>query len=253
MIPFDFEYYRPETLDEAFACFARLSKAGKGPVWYAGGTELISMARVGSLSFGAAVDLKAVPECTFLGVEKGRLRLGAALTLTAIHDSGLFPLLGRTVGRIADHTIQGKITLGGNLAGTIQYREAALPLLLCGAKAQVMTAKGLEERPFPQVFPGRLALDQGEFLVSVDLPEAQARRPHCHAKRTKLDKIDYPLVTLCAVSEGGEVRMAVSGYGPAPALLTEDLQPTEGLSGTPAYKKFVLETMAAQARAELEV
>lgn len=274
MIPFDFEYYRPETPEEAFSCFARLSKAGKAPVWYAGGTELISMARVGSIRFGAAVDLKSVPDCTRLGVERGRLHLGAALTLTQLAQSGLFPLLGRTVARIADHTVQDKLTLGGNLAGTIQYREAALPLLLCNAKALVMTAKGPQERPFAQVFPGRLALEPGEFLLSVDVPVEAAALPHCHAKRTKLDKIDYPLVTLCAVREGRTVRAAVTGYGDAPLVLPGEAlndagmdrtaragkvcaevaeQGRDSLSGSRAYKDFVLAAMVAQALADLEV
>lgn len=271
MIPFAFEYYRPDTRAEAFDCYARLAKAGKRPVWYAGGTELISMARVGSRSFGAVVDLKGVPDCTRLGVERGRLHLGAALTLTQIAESGLFPLLGRTAARIADHTIQGKITLGGNLAGTIKYREAALPLLLCGAKARVMTAGGPEERPFARVFDGRMALGEGEFLLGVDVPEREAALPHCHAKRTKLDKIDYPLVTLCAVRDGAAVRAAVSGYGDAPMVLPGEFlrcaaQPNAGetgaqvsapgrdsLSGSRAYKDFVLKAMVARALAELGV
>lgn len=274
MIPFDFEYYLPETAEEAFACYARLSRAGKAPVWYAGGTELISMARVGSLAFGAVVDLKAVPDCTRLDTERGRLHLGACLTLTQAAESGRFPLLGRTAARIADHTVQDKLTLGGNLAGTIQYREAALPLLLCNARAQVMTSKGRSERPFAQVFPGRLTLGEGEFLLWVDVPEHETGLPYCHAKRTKLDKIDYPLVTLCAVRDGHTVRAAVTGYGDAPLLLPGEVLNGAGLdrdarcaracravaelgrdslSGSRAYKDFVLRTMVEQALADLEV
>lgn len=273
MIPFDFEYHRPDTPEEAYACFAALEKAGKRPVWYAGGTELITMARVGSRSFGAAVDLKAIPACTRLGEEQGRLHLGAALTLTQIAESERFPLLGRAVARIADHTVQGKITLGGNLAGTIKYREAALPLMLCASTARIMTAHGIEARPFSQVFQGRLALEQGEFLLSVDLPSEAAALPYCHAKRTKLDKIDYPLISLCALRDGETVRAAVSGYGDAPMLLPSALlsapgespaarskqvceavadQGRDDLSGSRAYKDFVLCEMTAQALTDLE-
>ena len=71
MIPFDFDYLPPETTGEAFNCYAKPPKAGKRPVWYAGGTELISMARVGSRTFGAVVDLKGVPDCTRLAAERG--------------------------------------------------------------------------------------------------------------------------------------------------------------------------------------
>lgn len=255
MIPFDFAYYRPDTAREAYNCWQQLKRAGKDPVWYGGGTELISMARVGSRAFGAVVDLKGVPACTRLERGRGRVTLGAAVTLTQIEDSGLFPLLGRTAARIADHTIQGKITLGGNLAGTIKYREAALPLLLCHCTAHVMTAGGEEERPFDQVFDGRLTLDDGEFLLNLSVPEEEAARPGRHAKRTRLDKIDYPLATLCAVRDGDTIRAAVSGYAAAPARLSPKLElpaAEESLSGSRGYKEFVLKAMLAEARAELE-
>ena len=50
-----------------------------------------------------------------------KLVIGSAMTLTEIAEENLFPLLSRTVKRIADHTVQDKITLGGNIAGTIIY------------------------------------------------------------------------------------------------------------------------------------
>ena len=112
------------------------------------------------------------------------------------------------------------------------------------------------------------------FLPAADnspLPEREAALPHCHAKRTKLDKIDYPLVTLCAVRDGACVRAAVSGYGDAPMVLpgaflraAADPQAVEAgeqvsalgrdsLSGSRAYKDFVLKAMVARALAELGV
>ena len=60
MIPFDFEYYKPDTLSKAYDCYITLGKENKKPIYYSGGTEIISMARTGSLEFGAAIDLKGI-------------------------------------------------------------------------------------------------------------------------------------------------------------------------------------------------
>jgi len=46
MIPFDFEYYRPKKIKEAIQLFNRLKSSGREPIYYGGGTEIISMARV---------------------------------------------------------------------------------------------------------------------------------------------------------------------------------------------------------------
>ncbi len=123
MIPFDFEYHRPDTFREAANLFSQLDSAGKAPVYYSGGSELISMARLGNLKFGAAIDIKSIPECKVSELDGQNLLLGAALTLSDITRANLFPLLGKAAGRIADHTMQCKITLGGNIASTIVYRR----------------------------------------------------------------------------------------------------------------------------------
>lgn len=223
MNSFDFEYYKPETLDEAVDCFHALEAANKPALYYAGGTEIISMARAESLKFDAVIDLKSIPECGVQGRENGKLVLGSAVTLTQIAEAGHYPLLCETAARIADHTIQGKITLGGNLAGTIKYREAALPLLITDCTAKIMTENGLQAVLFPEVFKGRLQLKKGEFLVQILVDEQMLNLPYAHVKKTKMDKIDYPLITMTAHKNNSEIKAAVSGIGDAPFLLLSDL------------------------------
>jgi CO/xanthine dehydrogenase FAD-binding subunit len=117
--------------------------------------------------------------------------------------------------------------LGGNIAGTIIYREAVLPLLLSDTLATVAGPSGQRVVPFGDIFPGRLSLQQGEFLVSVSVPRQYASAPWFHVKRTKMEEIGYPLVTLVALKKGDEIRLAVSGMYPSPMRLTSF---EEGLS-----------------------
>lgn len=211
MIPFEFEYYRPDSLNEAVGLCQRLNNAGKKPLYFAGGTEIISMARVSTIYTGAVIDIKHIPELKVMEWQSNRLVIGAAVTLTQITEAKMFPLLDKSAGRIADHTIQGKITLGGNLAGTIIYREAVLPLLLVDAEALIAGPEGLRQVPLQQVFQERLRLDQAELLVQIIVDGEYMGLPYTHVKKTKQDKINYPLVTAAALKKDGRLRVALSG------------------------------------------
>lgn len=212
MIPFDFEYYRPETIREATDTFQQLDSEGKKPVYYGGGSELISMARVGNLNFNAVIDIKNIPDCKVLKYSNdNNLILGSALTLTEIVESKQFPLLEKTAGRIADHTMQGKITLGGNLASTIIYRETVLPLLLADSRVVIASKDGLLEYPISQIFNQRLTLNKGSFIVKVITGKGFIQSPYFHIKITRNEKIDYPLITTAGLKAGGLLRIAFSG------------------------------------------
>jgi len=264
MIPFDFDYYRPDTVEEAVSAFSRLDAEGKNPAYYGGGSELISMARVGSRSFGAVIDLKSIRECSIWEDRGDRLYLGAGLTLSDLIEWNGFPLLSKTAGRIADHTMQCKITLGGNLAATIVYRETALPLLLTDAKLTFAGADGLREYSMDLVFRERLLLPRGEFLAGVTLGKNCFELPYFHAKKTRNEKIDYPLITVAGLKKDGKIRIAFSGLASYPFrdaevenILNSPLQDPKqkakkaadtlrdriqsDLSGSAEYRQFVLQ------------
>lgn len=211
MIGFDFEYHQPETVEEATRAFRDLDAGGKQPLYYGGGTEILSDARLEKIRTGAVVDLKAIPECTELGRRDGHVVFGAGVTLAHLCEAGEWPLLSEAAGRVADHTVRCKITLGGNIAGRIQYREAVLPLLLVDAQAVVAGPDGLRRAAFADVFDGTLKLARGEFLAQVVVGRADTALPHVCFKKTRLDWVDYPLLTAAALNKEGQVRVAFSG------------------------------------------
>jgi len=211
MIPFDFIYCRPDSLSEAASAFAQMRMAGKSPVYYAGGSEIITMSRGGSIRPGSVIDLKGIPELCALEPHEDRLVIGAACTLNEIKESKLFPLLGTACGRIADHTNQCRITLGGNLCGTIIYRETSLPLMLSDARITLYGPGGMREEAFNGIFQRRMHLNEGEFVAQVHVPAWALRAPYAHIKRTAQEKIDYPLVNVTALRKESELRVAFSG------------------------------------------
>ena len=93
MIPFNFNYYKPDTLKEAIELYTQLDLDGKEPIYYGGGTEFISMARVHNVHTGAVIDIKSIPECNVQNLKNGKLTIGSAITLTNIGFINFFHYL----------------------------------------------------------------------------------------------------------------------------------------------------------------
>lgn len=216
MIASNFIYCRPDTMEEASSVYARLDREGKSPVYYGGGSEIITMSRAGSIEPGAVIDLKAIPECNVLGLDEQELTIGGAVTLHSIRESKLFSLLGTAAGRIADHTNQCRITLGGNLCGTIPYREASLPLLLADAEIVLYGSGGWRKISIHTVFRERMRIEPGEFVCQLKIARRHLNVPFIHVKKTTNEKIDYPLVNVSAIVIDGRLRTAFSGLCPYP-------------------------------------
>lgn len=246
MIPCNFDYYRPESLQELSQA---IREAPRPFLFFAGGTEIITVAQAGEIAPKAVIDIKAIPVCTSLAVENGRLHMGTALTLTQAAASGLFPLLGSVVTRISDHTNQCAITLGGNICGTIAYREAVLPLLLAEARAGFFRKGRVVEQKLADCFHGRLQREEDEALLYLCVEQKYLTMPYVHVKKVKNEKIDYPLLTLAALKTPEGVRMAVSGLCSFPFLV--ECAALADQSRTPGQRaEAVLKSLPEQPRAD---
>lgn len=216
MIPFDFIYCRPATLQEAVEAWWKLKTEGKTAIYYAGGSETITLCRVGAIRPDAVIDLKVIPELTKMAVDRTFLHIGAACTLNQIKESENFKLLGLVCGRIADHTNQCRITLAGNLCGTIIFRETSLPLLCCDASVTLFGPDGERTLPMQNVFGENMKLFPGELVTTVHVPQWALSAQYAHIKKAANEKIDYPVVSVAALQKDGLVRAAFSGICPYP-------------------------------------
>ncbi|MDN4607615.1 FAD binding domain-containing protein [Sporosarcina highlanderae] len=214
MISFDFEYFKPESIDEAIKTFSSEWKLGKKVVYFSGGTEIITFSRGGKLTVDTVIDLKGIPECKVLEIQGDRLIIGAAVTLNQLIESNLFPLLSETTRRIADHTSRNKITIGGNLMSQLGYREGLLPLLVADAVVTVANQTKIEEIPIEK-FSGS-ELKEGAFLTQIKVPVSNLKLPSKSIKRTRTSKVGYPIVSLAALVHEGKIRVAFSGINSLP-------------------------------------
>lgn len=211
MLAYDFDYYLPDSLQEAMDIYTFVQDQGKKPFYYGGGTEIISMSRVFNIKADAMIDIKNIPDCSGIGTDGSRLIFGAASTLSAIQEADLFPLLSLAASRVADHTIQCKLTLGGNLAGSIIYHETLLPLLLSDSIIEIFGPMGSRSVPIVDELSKGKKLAPGELIVKVSVDKQITNLSYFHIKKSKTEKIGYPLISLCALYQDGELCLAASG------------------------------------------
>ncbi|TCP29493.1 xanthine dehydrogenase molybdenum-binding subunit [Scopulibacillus darangshiensis] len=221
MIGFNFDYYRPTDVTQTVQLYQTLASQEKHPEYLAGGTELITMARLDQIRMGAVIDIGHLPEASAYGFHNGQLIIGSAITLTQTSKTPHFPLLAEVGGEVADHTARNQITVGGNICGRIYYREAVLPFLLADSTVITLGPNGFRSAAIMDVFDKRLRLHRGEWLVQLMVDRAITTLPFYSVKRRKLDQIGYPLLTLAALKKDGLIRAAFSGLCAFPFRSTE--------------------------------
>ncbi|SDY76855.1 CO or xanthine dehydrogenase, FAD-binding subunit [Proteiniborus ethanoligenes] len=211
MISYDFEYYRPETYEEALSVFSEKHKEGKNPLYYNGGTETVTYARKKLVNTGALIDIKSIPECTAFSEDGDKIVYGSALDLNYIIEKSSFKLMGDVSRKIADHTVRNKLSLGGNICGRLFYREAILPIMLAEGTAIIATNEGIIRVPVLKFFDKKVNLKNGELLLQIEIDKKHASFSHYNERKEKQSEIDYPLFHLAAMKTDQNIRFAFSG------------------------------------------
>ncbi|MEH7347788.1 FAD binding domain-containing protein [Gottfriedia acidiceleris] len=216
MLSSNIEYYKPMTIKEALETFYFLKAKNKRPIYYAGGTEIITLGRLNLVETDALIDIKDLSECQLFEFNEDYLISGAVISLTEIEEKNLFPLLSKASMEIADRTARNKITLGGNLCGQIFYREAVLPFLLCDSQVIVAGFNGIEAFKIEQIFNQNFQLQDGQFLIQLLTDKKYINLPYiCIKKRQQWDT-GYPLLTIASIKTDNLLRFAFSGLCPFP-------------------------------------
>ncbi|MFP3636016.1 FAD binding domain-containing protein [Bacillus sp. SIMBA_033] len=275
MIPFDFDYFKPKTIQETINLFHSLAAEKKTPMYYSGGTEIITLGRLNIIYTDAVIDMNALPGFQTIRFYEHDLVIGAGVSLTKLEEVNPFPLLSKTVSEIADRTTRNKISLGGNICGGIYYREAVLPLLISDSLLGIAGRAGIHYHPINKVFNREIQLRKGDFLFHVVVDRAYVDLPFVSIKRRQQWNVGYPLVTVCALKKDDEIRMAFSGVCPFPfrsaemeAVLNDKSRSAEervrrslqyvpkpvldDAEGSSEYRIFVLQNTILDALWELE-
>lgn len=275
MIPFEFEYYKPVSIQEAVQTYKSLQNQGKTVIYYNGGTEFITFSRINKMKADAVIDLKGIPDCNIIEFQGEELVIGSSLSLNKISETDLYPLLSQTIKRVADHTSRNKITLGGNLNSRLIYREGILPLLVADAQVKIAGDEGETTLPIHDIYDKEIKLNPSQFIVQILINKTNVNLPFVSLKKTKISKIGYPIVSLAAVEKDKQILAALSGVCEFPfrssemeaalndsslsideridkALSCLPAQVIEDIQASAAYRQFVLKNTLREMLDNLE-
>src|SRR4051795_5788668 len=162
MIPAEFDYVAPDTLDEALSA---LSHGGEDAKLLAGGHSLLPLMKLRLAAPTLLVDLRKVPDLSGIA-QNGGLKIGAMPTHTAIANADL-GLISEVSSTIADPQVRNRGTLGGSLAHGDPASDQPAILLITEATMTVRGAGGQREVPAAEFFHDYLttAVADGEVLT----------------------------------------------------------------------------------------
>jgi carbon-monoxide dehydrogenase medium subunit len=174
MKPAAFSYYAPKTVDEALALLAEFAP-DDGRV-LAGGQSLVP-----TMAFRLArphhlVDINGIAALNRLGVENGKLVIGAGVRHQAfrrpVADGPLGTLLSAVMRHIAHYPIRTRGTFCGSIAHADPASEWCLAAATLGAEMVARSARGTRIIAAQDYFLGIMAtaLEPDELLVEVRLP-----------------------------------------------------------------------------------
>lgn len=173
MIPSNFEYHAPATIDAALDL---IDQYGEGCKILSGGHSLIPVLKLRLAAPEAIIDIGRIPGLNQIAIDAGRLRIGALATHAAIATSEVVqlhcPLLSATAHQIGDQQVRNRGTIGGSLVHADPAADWPAAILALDAGVTVRSRQGERIIAAGDFFVEMLtsAVEQGEIVTEISVP-----------------------------------------------------------------------------------
>jgi carbon-monoxide dehydrogenase medium subunit len=169
MIPAEFDYAAPDTLEEAIRI---VKEGGEDAKLLAGGHSLIPLMKLRLATPSLLVDLRKVAGIHGIQRENGSWRIGAMTPhreLEFAHDLGI---VSRAAGTIADPQVRNRGTIGGSLVHGDPASDLPAILLITEGTVTLQGSGGQRTVAAGDLFRDYLetAVEPGEVLTEVRVP-----------------------------------------------------------------------------------
>lgn len=279
MKPSAFDYYAPDSLEEALALLAEHGSDAK-PL--AGGQSLIPAMNFRVLQSALLVDLNGLTALDGIRHVDDELRIGAMTRQRRVERDPLVaqlaPLLHETMPYIAHPQIRNRGTLGGSLVHADPAAELPVIAIALNARMRVQSTAGerwlAAEEFFLDMFT--TALQPDELLVEIAFPPLPSGAGWSFMEFARRHG-DYALIGIAAwiaLDDGGVCREARliylnAGNGPidaraaarllqgreisleaieaAAAAADHEIEPTGNVHCTPAYQRHLARVLTRRA------
>jgi aerobic carbon-monoxide dehydrogenase medium subunit len=218
VIPAEFDYAAPESLDEAIAS---LREGGEDAKLLAGGHSLLPLMKLRLAFPTLLVDLRRVPGLTGIEREDGTFRVGAMTTHHQV-ATGELGLASAAAATIADQQVRNRGTIGGSLAHGDTASDMPAVLLACDGEVTARGPDGERTIAASELFQDYLttALAPDEVLTEARLP-AMEGYGFAYEKFNRRRE-DWAMVAVCALvkkaADGSceDVRIGLTHMGATP-------------------------------------
>jgi carbon-monoxide dehydrogenase medium subunit len=223
MIPAQFDYHAPRSLDEAIALLGK--NAGNAKL-LAGGQSLIPAMRFRLASPEVLIDISKISQLEYIREQNGYLAIGALTRETALEESPLvrekYPLLLDTAKVIADPLVRQRATVGGNLAHADPANDHPATMLAYNAQIVARGAKGERVIGIDDFFTGLFesSLAPGEILTEIRIP---IPKPGSSGAYVKIERKvgDYATTAVAVQLEAAgdvcqAIRIGLTNVNPTP-------------------------------------
>ena len=278
MIPPQFEYFAPETLDEAISL---LDDLGPEASVLAGGQSLIPLMKLQLALPAYVVDINRIAGLADITEDDCCLRIGSLTRESDLDRSEAvqtkYPILHDTTSVIADPLVRNMATVGGNLAHGDPANDHPATMLALGAEVIAVGSGGKRVIPVSDFFEGPLAtaLEQGEILTEIRVPAQPEGSGGAYLKleRKVGDYATAGVAAVITVSDGvcQQAGIGLTNAGPIPVkansaesflvgkkldnetireaarLASEEAQPSADLRGSEEYKRDMVRVIAGRA------
>lgn len=250
-----FDYYEPETVADAAAL---LAQHGNRARLLAGGTDLLVQMKIERLAPEVVISLNRIPGLDRIEVRKDSLDLGARASILAIERHPLvrthYQALAEACTNFSSTQVQTMGTIGGNLGNASPAADSAPSLLAFGATLTLVGPQGERRLPLAEFFvgPGRSALQPGEIITAVALPQP---KPGVGSAFAKVSRVTNDIAKAnCAVvlTQGAgnlivDCRLAFGSVAPTPMRARR----AEALLVGQAWSEALADAAAEAAAAEV--
>jgi carbon-monoxide dehydrogenase medium subunit len=276
MIPAEFDYAAPESVDDAIAA---LRDGGEDAKLLAGGHSLLPLMKLRLAFPTLLVDLRRVPGLSGIERDNGSFRVGAMTTHHQVATGGL-GLASTAAATIADQQVRNRGTIGGSLAHGDTASDMPAVLLACDGEVTARGGGGERTIAASELFQDYLttSLAPDEVLTGVRLP-AMDGYGFAYEKFNRRRE-DWAMVGVCAlVKKAGDgscedVRIGLThmastplrasaaeealrgqaldsdSIGRAAEQAAEGTEPPGDLNATPEYKRHLARVLTRRALEE---
>ena len=275
MIPAEFDYVRPSSVEEAVSA---LADAGEDAKVLAGGQSLIPLLRLRLAYPSVVVDIGRVEEMRGIRQDGSALVIGAMTTHYEVMTSDLVKthagLLAEATGTVADPAVRHRGTFGGSVAHADPAGDLPAVALALDAEMVVAGPGGRRTVPAAEFFQDYLqtAVGPDEVLVEIRVPShegwghryekfqrvaqawaivgvaAAVRRENGSIAEAKIGLTNMGSTPLRAsASEQAVAGASVDGIAAAAEHAAEGTSPSSDLNGAADYRQHLARVLTGRA------